>query len=1273
MSAINIFNSQKVLDLNVVECTTKLNYKIGIFIHIYYTDIIEEIINISKKIENSILGLNDESKLLFYISTDTYDKKSIINKLFKEYIKSDITIKVLQNKGRDIAPFLVGFAEEIKKVDILLKLYTKKSIESIDGYEDTWRKFIYKSLCRDEQHIKNILFKFKNDTNIGMIIPPHLQNKLRFITIDKPGLNNNLNNMNKLLKRMFERASITQNSWIDFPSDSMFWAKPESLLPMINLNFKYSEFADSASIKKEGDLVHAIERLFLYTVVLSGYQWCRIDIKDLDIKNQCILQSISIENFLRYVDIHTEEDAVDNSYYTDLYLSQEKELIDPVLHYKRIGQHINNYPNLSYEKKCLSIKNSKLFDEQWYKVLYNYDLGKLSPEYHYMSRGWKKGFNPSKEFDTNKYLIRYPDVASLGINPLSHYETYGKKEKRKIYPVQYYDENYYNNLNYKQICDNSQLIFEATFKSDIENSNVSRIAIFSFYNENSVINDDIIYCLQELKNVTSKILFIADCYVPVIEINKISHLIDYCYCEKHCEYDFGSYKRGFLYSLTNIINEHTEEIIFCNDSCYGPIYSLKNLFCTMSNVKCDFWGLTHNYIYGYHIQSYFIVFKRNVFLSDKFYLFIESIVKKDNYADIIRCYEVRLTQYLMSYGYKPYTVDNDINIENNYGNITFYPLKLLENKIPLVKKKCFDGRGFNIDGVVNTLKYILDQNKQLFNIIVNQNKRLHSISELKPEVFFSIIMPTYNRKCFIANAIDSVLNQNYNNYELIIVDDASYDGTEELILHNYGTYIDSEKIKFLKLDKNMGASTARNHGLLHASYDWIAYVDSDNKISKDFLRIFSDYIRLYPEKKTFYCQFEYEKEKIIIGKSFNYEQLMKANFIDIGTFVHHVDIFKELGGFDENLNRLVDWDLILRYTKLYTPIYIQLPLMSYNSDERQDRISISNNYHLSHEYVISKNRNYPKITTIIVSHNQEEYIHQSIESALMQKGKFQHQILISDDGSTDHTHRIIEKYSKKYPMVIKDISLQTNLGISGNYKHALRFSRGDYIAVLEGDDYWTSPNKLQTQLDFLISNNDCSMVFSKVDILDTTMMIIKNVAHQSDLPHKINCETFLKSKEISLIVNFSTCMFRSEIIKNVPQYFFNYRFSELTLAFYFLRFGLIGYLNKPSSVYRKHDNGVFSGADIDSQLYSKYIIRLETLLACPEAYQEKLYRYYESNIIKAIDESKISRHEIHANFLGKLQNEYKSHFNSLLKKYLTSPMKKSVSKIEYCNSNGLVL
>lgn len=127
--------------------------------------------------------------------------------------------------------------------------------------------------------------------------------------------------------------------------------------------------------------------------------------------------------------------------------------------------------------------------------------------------------------------------------------------------------------------------------------------------------------------------------------------------------------------------------------------------------------------------------------------------------------------------------------------------------------------------------------------------------------------------------------------------------------------------------------------------------------------------------------------------------------------------------------------------------------------------------------------------------NHEKYIKQTIDSFLMQKTNFKFEILIHDDASTDNTATIIKEYEKKYPTLFRCIYQKENQYSQGIRGIMSRFNfpraKGKYIALCEGDDYWTDPLKLQKQIDFLENNEEFGLVHAQMNkLFDATNKII---------------------------------------------------------------------------------------------------------------------------------------------------------------------------------------
>jgi glycosyltransferase involved in cell wall biosynthesis len=131
------------------------------------------------------------------------------------------------------------------------------------------------------------------------------------------------------------------------------------------------------------------------------------------------------------------------------------------------------------------------------------------------------------------------------------------------------------------------------------------------------------------------------------------------------------------------------------------------------------------------------------------------------------------------------------------------------------------------------------------------------------------------------------------------------------------------------MEKNGGPSCARNKGLEMAKNEWIGYLDSDNKMHEDFLETYVGNIENNRNCEIFYAQIKCINSKAVIGKVFDFEELLSRNYVDVGVIIHTRRIYTELGGFDVNMKSLEDWDLIIRYTSKYVPIFIDKILLDY--------------------------------------------------------------------------------------------------------------------------------------------------------------------------------------------------------------------------------------------------------------------------------------------------------------------------------------------------------
>jgi glycosyltransferase involved in cell wall biosynthesis len=223
-----------------------------------------------------------------------------------------------------------------------------------------------------------------------------------------------------------------------------------------------------------------------------------------------------------------------------------------------------------------------------------------------------------------------------------------------------------------------------------------------------------------------------------------------------------------------------------------------------------------------------------------------------------------------------------------------------------------------------------------------------------------------------------------------------------------------------------------------------------------------------------------------------------------------------------------------------------------------------------------------KVTVLVITYNHEKYIQKAIESILMQTGCPGFEVILCDDKSSDNTVAMANLILSDFKNV-HIYSNEKNLGITKNYQQAFAKCSGEYILVLEGDDYWTDPLKIKKQTDFLDSNLDCVMCahtfFSKKD--DSGSLIPPYNA----VPEKY---TFFNTNDLILdpgiISNFSTCCYRKSILEKIPVRTYEVISYEWMINMCAGQFGIMARINEPMSVYRVSATGSWTGKTQQQQL-----------------------------------------------------------------------------------------
>lgn len=247
----------------------------------------------------------------------------------------------------------------------------------------------------------------------------------------------------------------------------------------------------------------------------------------------------------------------------------------------------------------------------------------------------------------------------------------------------------------------------------------------------------------------------------------------------------------------------------------------------------------------------------------------------------------------------------------------------------------------------------------------------------------------------------------------------------------------------------------------------------------------------------------------------------------------------------------------------------------------------------------------PKVSVLTTTYNHETYIRQAVDSILAQETNFSYELVIGEDCSTDRTRLILDEIQTANPEIIRLLARKENWGRRRNFIDTFFSCKGQYIAILEGDDYWTSPHKLQQQADLLDHNPELSSCFHPA---------IKRF--QADGKEKIfappSGKERYKLKDL-LDRNFiATCavMFRKGLFENFPTWYDQVPAGDWPLHVLNAQHGDIGYIPEVMGVHRIHEGGVWSPR--------KAVERLSAKISVLIALQEYLGRDYEAQIRRTI-------------------------------------------------------
>ena len=258
-----------------------------------------------------------------------------------------------------------------------------------------------------------------------------------------------------------------------------------------------------------------------------------------------------------------------------------------------------------------------------------------------------------------------------------------------------------------------------------------------------------------------------------------------------------------------------------------------------------------------------------------------------------------------------------------------------------------------------------------------------------------------------------------------------------------------------------------------------------------------------------------------------------------------------------------------------------------------------------------------KVSVSIITYNHEKFIEQAIDGVLNQNATFAYEIVIGDDCSTDETRSLIKAYKERYPERLRLLLHKHNFGDLGtsNLVSNVKASTGEYIALLDGDDYWISSDKLQRQVDYLDSHPECAICFHRVQYVaeDGTARVSRSLSRKQTYSlGDLLRENFIPS---------GSAMFRRGLFPEFPDWYYTGTPGDWGLHILNAEHGNIGYIDAVMAVHRHHSSGVSQTNDglshmsrvvkacgrLDAHLDFKYHSTLSTTTARVQMQMASVY------------------------------------------------------------------
>ena len=302
----------------------------------------------------------------------------------------------------------------------------------------------------------------------------------------------------------------------------------------------------------------------------------------------------------------------------------------------------------------------------------------------------------------------------------------------------------------------------------------NRLGIFVFFEEHGSVDKYVDYFLDELSKNVSDLIIVSNSPVNKIGVGTFKKYTNKIILRQNIGYDGYAYRQVILDEIGRENICTYDELVLCNDTCYGPLYPLDEVFeCMNNSVESDYWGITqhpkflwHGEEKEKHLQSYFVVFKKKLILSDEFWCFWKDMPLASNFDEAVVGFEMALSEKLCSAGFKYDTYckckdleSDDILLNYNYHHLKPYEM-ISKYNCPFIKKKSLLDAPDVINEFLKVIQYVRDNTGYDEKLILNNIERIRGVSVWINKLYEASIQGagTDYRKIFEKNNIKQLAN-----------------------------------------------------------------------------------------------------------------------------------------------------------------------------------------------------------------------------------------------------------------------------------------------------------------------------------------------------------------------------------------------------------------------------------------------------------------------------------------------------------------------------------